>query len=139
MIYDHNIVQKLKAYIFVQSHLKEFLDWKGSTLCGYAFEKIRLPAKEISERVRQQLQDKKGLAIDEVEIITDKSKAEIMSKVLSIKDNAEKLVKDSNCKLGLVFCTIGFMIWETDHKDLLTKIEAPLQDKTLAHHYVLTT
>ena len=30
MFYDHNIVRKLRAYIFVQSLLKGFLDWNGT-------------------------------------------------------------------------------------------------------------
>ena len=95
-------------------------------MSGYNFDKNRLSAKELSEKVRQQLQDKDSLAIDEVEIITDKSKADIIIKFLDIKDKTEKLVKVGNCKLGLFFISIGFMIWETDHKDLLTEIDAPL-------------
>ena len=89
MFYAHNIVRKLRAYIFVQSLLKGFLDWTG-TESGYDWgdDDDRYSAKELSELIKKQLQDKEGLAIDEVEIITDKSKAEIIQKFRDIKDES---------------------------------------------------
>ena len=87
----------------------------------------------------EMLQDKHGLGIDEVEIITDQSKAEIIKKFRDIKEKAEESIKESKCRLGIFFICIGFMIWEEDHSDLLTELEAPLEDKSLAHHYPLTT
>ena len=30
MLYDHNVVQKLRAYIFIQTCLTGFLDWTGT-------------------------------------------------------------------------------------------------------------
>ena len=56
MFYAHNIVRKLRAYIFVQSLLKGFLDWNG-TVHGYHFDddEDRLSAKELSESIQKQL------------------------------------------------------------------------------------
>ena len=64
MFYNHNIVRKLIAYIFVQSLLKGFLDWTGTEF-GFDDDMFdRHSARELSELLKEKLQDKDGLAID---------------------------------------------------------------------------
>ena len=53
MFYTHNIVRKLRAYIFVQSLLKGFLDWTGSEFGFNSRDSVA--AKELSERIQKQL------------------------------------------------------------------------------------
>ena len=92
----------------------------------------------------EKLKDKQGLAIKDVEVITNESKARIIEKFKEIKKNAYQFVKDNNCKLGIFFVTTGFMVRENEglikhSTDLLTKQGAPLEDKSVAHHYLITT
>ena len=56
-----------------------------------------------------------------------------------IKEESARYVEENNCGLGLVFSTIGFTIDNIDRQDLLTSLEAPLSDLTMAHHYSITT
>ena len=70
---------------------------------------------------------------------TDLGKEETNKTFRRIKEESARYVEENNCVLGLVFSTIGFYIEDKHSKDLLTSLEAPLSDPTMAHYYHITT
>ena len=65
-------------------------------------------AKEYAERVKQQLEDKDALGIVEVETFIDLSKEDTIKTFRRIKEDAAKFTQENDCRLGLIFSTIGF-------------------------------
>ena len=61
-----------------------------------------------------------------------------------IKAASVKHAEEKKCKIAHIFATIGFRlddkIWKGDNhvKSLLTELEAPLSNTTMAHHYNVT-
>ena len=96
MNYVHNKADILRAFIFVQTELEGYEEYEN--------------AKEIAERVKQQLEDKEALGIVDVEVFTDLSKAETIETFRRIKKESIKYTEENLCTLGLVFCSIGFQI-----------------------------
>ena len=72
-------------------------------------------------------------------MFTDLSKEETNETFRRIKEESATYVEDNNCRLGLVFSTIGFFINIDCNEDLLDSLEAPLSDPTMAHYYHITT
>ena len=70
---------------------------------------------------------------------TDLSKEETNETFRRIKEESARYVEENNCRLGLVFSTIGFSINIDKHKNLLNSLEAPLSDPTIVHYYSITT
>ena len=87
------------------------------------------------------MQDKDALGIDEVKEFVDLSKAETTKTIKSIKEDSAKFSDQNNSNVIHVFVTIGFLIVSkfTGGISLLTEVEAPLADTTMAHFYSPTT
>ena len=91
-----------------------------------------------------QLQDKDALGIVGVKVFPDLSMAETIKKVQRIKVCSVKHAEEKKCKIAHIFVTIGFRLDDKDedghdcHKYLLTKMEAPLPNTKMAHHYNVT-
>ena len=125
MNYVHNKVDVIRAFIFVQTELDGFAK--------------AINAKAIAEGVKQQLEDKDALGIVEVEVFTDLSKNETLEIFSGIKEDSVKFTEENNCRLGLFFVSIGFQCDVDQNSELLSSLDAPLSDTTMAHHYAITT
>ena len=102
LFYVHNLVSLsfLRAYIFAQTELK-------------GFEKAR-NAEKIAETMKQLLSKKDAFSIVEIEVFIDLSKEETIETFRRIKEDAAKFTLENNCKLGLIFSTIGFSLKDKD-------------------------
>ena len=130
MNYVHNKADVIRAFIFVQTELKGFEKWKISVYDESKEEFIKYTAKEQAERVKQQLEDKDALGIVELKVFIDLSKEETLETFFRIKEDSIKFTEENNCKLGLFFVNIGFMI---ESYFLKKELDAPFSDTTMAH------
>ena len=89
--------------------------------------------------IKQQLQDKDALGIDEVKDFVDLSKAETTKTIKSIKENSAEFADQNDCNVGHIFVTIGFMLSHSCSKYLLTEVEAPFARTTMGFWYYPTT
>ena len=150
LLYVHNKAQILKAYIFAQSELQNFAEYTPD----YDDEEegwIELTTKEYAEKVKQKLQDKDALGIEKVEVLIDQSKVETIETIKRIKEESVRFAEKNDCNIGHVFVSVGFRLinegpkdpfgdeYGLNHKHLLTELEAPLSETTMAHHYNITT
>ena len=56
-----------------------------------------------------------------------------------IKEDSVKYVRENKCKIAHIFVSIGFRLdGDGFHKSLLTELNAPLSNTTMAHHYNVT-
>ena len=72
-------------------------------------------------------------------MFTDLSKEETIETFRRIKEDSIKYTEVNNCKLGLLCYDIGFQFNKMEHNDLLSELDAPLSDTTMAHYYSITT
>ena len=85
-----------------------------------------------------------GNVLPDVSVFIDLSKAETIKEVQSIKAASVKQAEEKKCKIAHIFVTIGFRVDDKDdygndrHKSLLTELEAPLSNTTMAQHYNVT-
>ena len=113
LFYVHNLASFLRAYIFVQTELKGFEKW-GREYYDKEYKYICLTAKDYAGEVKQELEDKDALGIVEIEVFIDLSKEETIETFRRIKEDAAKFTLENNCKLGLIFSTIGFSLKDKD-------------------------
>ena len=90
------------------------------------------------------MMDPEGLAIPDVHLIIDSTKAEVMDFFKTVNQTVEQITREQGCRVGVFILSIGFRIYELidrykkNHKDLLTSLDAPLSDKNTLHDYQLT-
>ena len=83
--------------------------------------------------------DPEGLAIPDVQLIIDRTKAEIIEYFKTINQKLEQIIQEEGCRVGVFILSIGHRITELgDHKTLLTSLDAPLSDKNTVHDYQIT-
>ena len=82
MFYGHNVVRILRGYVFVQESLEGFGEWEGTELMKEEYRGMRigepLSAKDLGAKVRENLLDPSSTNIPEVELLINKTKAEII-------------------------------------------------------------
>ena len=74
-MYTYNCVSRLLGYVFVWSHLKGFGEWEGAEDRD---EGERHSATDLGKIAQQQMMDPEGLAIPNVQLIIDSTKAEVI-------------------------------------------------------------
>ena len=139
LFYVHNVVQKLVALIFAFSHIKRFLEFRGTERCNEFGNGVgnRLSAVELGERVKHQIVE--SLNID-ADLIVDASKRQIEEKVHSMEKHVSKNEKGEVSRVGILIVCLGFVFNEIDSqginfKRFLNEIGAPLSNKRIMHDY----
>ena len=106
----HNKCDEVWGFIFVQSELKGFEEWRIQYLDELTQELKYCGATEWASKVKQQLERKDALGIVKIKVFTDLSKEETLETVRSIKEETIAYTEKNNCGLGLVISTIGFAL-----------------------------
>ena len=92
MFYEHNVARILRGYVFVQESLEGVGDWEGTELCEL-IHGVRigepLSARALGEKVRDNLMDTETTNIPEVQLLINKTKAEIVQIFVGIKQLGE--------------------------------------------------
>ena len=96
----------MKAYIFVWTELNNFAKF---VICTKS-------AVEWAEEIKQQLEDKEALDIDDIKVLIDLSKAETIKEVQHIKASSVKHAEEQKCKIAHIFVTIGYRLFDIDSK-----------------------
>ena len=90
------------------------------------------------------MMDSEALAIPEVELIIDSTKAEIVDCFKTINKKVESITREEGCRVGIFILCIGWRITELsliadfNDKDVLSSLGAPLNNKNSMHDYQLT-
>ena len=112
MFYGHNVVRILRGYVFVQEGLEGVGDWEGTEEChkdGWGIGEP-LPAKELGKKVRDNLMDPSSTNIPVVELLINKTKAEIIQIFRDIRKLGNKIKREQGTSLGAFVVCIGFMV-----------------------------
>ena len=80
------------------------------------------------------MMDPEGLAIPDVQLIIDSTKAEVIDYFKTINQKLEQIILDEGCRIGIFILTIGYRI----NNDLLRSLKAPRSDENTLHDYQLT-
>jgi len=137
MFYGHNVVRILRGYIFIQEGLEGFGDWEGTELSGQFSKRIGEPlsAKELGSKVRENLMDPSSTNIPEVELLINKTKAEIVQIFRDIRELGNKIRREQGTSLGAFVVSITFLLRDLTQ---LKQLGAPLEDKSYTHDYSIT-
>ena len=133
LFYSHNKASVLRAFIFAQSRVNENIyEAKRRIFTDNPLENLwnRWTASEYAHTLKERLQDKEALAIDEVEVYNDLSKAETIQTIQRIKESSIEIAKARECNVGHVFVTVGFHISDSADRNraLITELDGPLSD-----------
>ena len=112
MFFVHNVARVLRGYIFLQEGLEGFADWEGTEFCKNSGNRIGEPlsARALGEKVRENLMDSETTNIPEVELLINKTKAEIIQIFLAIKQLGEQIKREQGSSLGVFVICIGFLL-----------------------------
>ena len=97
MFYGHNVVRVLRGYVFVQEGLEGFGEWEGTELCStWGGHRIGEPlsAKDLGAKVRDNLMDPSSTNIPQVELLINKTKAEIIQIFHDIRELGNKVKRE---------------------------------------------
>ena len=140
MFYVHNVARVLRGYVFVQESLEGVGDWEGTELCYQYGARIGEPikARDLGKKVRENLMDSGTTNIPEVELLVNKTKAEIVQIFRAIKQLGEQIKREQGSSLGVYVICIGFLLEEEDNRPQLNQLGAPFEDKSYQHDYHVT-
>ena len=105
LIYTFNLVSKLLGYVFAWDYLKGLGDWEGH-LDGKNGEVHS--ATEIGKIAQKLMMDPEALAIPDVQLIVNSTKAEVIDYFKTINQKVEKTIRDEGCRVGVFLLSIGF-------------------------------
>ena len=91
--------------------------------------------KDLGAKVRDNLMDPTSTNIPEVELLINKTKAEIVQIFRDIRELGNKIKREQGTSLGVFLVNIGFMLL---YDDQLKQLGAPLEDKSYTHKYSVT-
>ena len=134
MFYVHNVARVLRGYVFVQESLEGVGDWEGTELCYQNGSRIGEPikARALGEKVRENLMDSGTTNIPEVELLVNKTKAEIVQIFRAIKQLGEQTKREQGCSLGVFVICIGFLLEENNYynREQLLDLGVPLSNRS---------
>ena len=110
MFYGHNVCRILRGYVFVQESLDKFGDWEGGEATTDLGQRIgeTFSARVLGERVRDNLMDPSATNIPDVELLINKTKAEIVQIFHEIRELGNEIKREQDTSLGVFIVCIGW-------------------------------
>ena len=96
--------------------------------------------KDLGAKVRDNLMDPTSTNIPEVELLINKTKAEIIQIFHDIRELGNKIRREQGTSLGAFIVQIGFLLFDGlyGQSDHLKRFGVPLENKSQQHDYYVT-
>ena len=136
MFYQYNNARTLRGLVIVNSQLKFFNKWYVTE--GEKDNRESVSALTIGKRGAQELE--RLLQLDQIELLYDPTKSEIVEKFKEIEQFAKEHTSKDGQTLGVLCFTIGFNVTAEHNKRLFRLLKVPTDGRSqgMTHHYVVT-
>ena len=131
LFYSWNIAIKTIGVVFVNTHI---IGEDNSTLLEY-LEK-GMTARERGDIARQLFESQDLLGLDSVEVCTNYSKEQILSKIDQLQATADAFNSGKGKSLGIFIYNIGYKPFGNEIKKAYN---LDLEDENFCHEYIFTT